>query len=88
MMPSTPMKRVSRPTRIALSETKTTARASPSAPGSPSSCANSVSPLVAMSSAASTVRCAVEERVDRDVRAERRERCVEIPCSAPAISGR
>ncbi len=54
MMPSTPMKRVSRPTRIAFSAIITSASASPSAPGNPSSEANTPSPDALTSSAAST----------------------------------
>ena len=54
MIPSTPMKRVSRPTRIAFRLIITSASASPSAPGRPSSWAKTPRPVVAMSWAAST----------------------------------
>ncbi len=55
MIPSTPMKRVSRPARMAFIATKTSESARPSAPGSPSSDANRLTPPVLMSLAASTV---------------------------------
>ena len=87
IIPSTPMKRVSRPTRIALSAISTSANASPSAPGSPSSEANTVRPLVATSVASSTVRLPSRKSLIA-LLVPYADSTVASAWSTPAISGR
>ena len=87
IMPSTPMKRVSRPTRIALSAIRTSASARASAPGRPRICANTARPLAPMSSAASTVR-GPSRNVEIAELVANEETIVEMPCRTPPTIGR
>ena len=72
MMPSTPMKRVSRPTRIALSETNTIASASASAPGQPEQLGEQPEPARRDVRRRVDGAVAVEEVADRERRSRSR----------------
>ena len=80
------MKRVSRPTRIALRLISTSDSASPSAPGRPSSEAKTPRPLAVTSWAASTVRELARKSLMAALVAND-DITLASACSEPAING-